>query len=291
MVKDLIQLLRVKQWNKNLFVFAALVFSRRLFHLEDVLLTAGGFGLFSLAASALYIFNDIRDAEADRRHPQKKSRPIASGRVSTGTASVIAIILGAAALGGAFALDRGFWSVLAIYVILNLAYSALLKQVVIIDVMVIAAGFVLRVLAGAAVISVSPSSWLVICTILLALFLAFGKRRQEIVMLGDEADSHRPVLEHYSTYFLDQMMAVVTASTVISYMLYTVSEDTYKFFGTRHLLWTTPFVLYGIFRYLYLVHRKEKGGDPAELMFGDKPLLINIVLWVIACVLIIYFIK
>lgn len=291
MVKDLIQLLRVKQWNKNLFVFAALVFSRKLFHLPDVFLTAGGFGLFSLAASAVYIFNDIRDAEADRRHPQKKSRPIASGRVSTGTASVIAIILGAAALGGAFALDRGFWSVLAIYVILNLAYSVFLKQIVIIDVMVIAAGFVLRVLAGAAIISVYPSSWLVICTILLALFLAFGKRRNEIVVMGDEADSHRPVLEHYSPYFLDQMMAVVTASTVISYMLYTVSEDTCRFFGTRHLLWTTPFVLYGIFRYLYLVHRKEKGGDPAELMFGDKPLLINIVLWVIACVLIIYFIK
>lgn len=291
MIKDLIQLLRVKQWNKNLFVFAALVFSRKLFHLPDVALAAAGFALFSLASSAVYIFNDIRDAESDFRHPQKKSRPVASGRVSARIASIIAVILGATALLGAFALDKGFWSVLAIYVILNLAYSVILKQIVIIDVMVVAAGFVLRVLAGETVISVAPSSWLVICTILLALFLAFGKRRHEIVIMGDEADSHRPVLEYYSLYFLDQMMSVVTASTVISYMLYTVSEDTYRFFGTRHLLWTTPFVLYGIFRYLYLVHRKEKGGDPASLMFSDKPLFINIVLWMLSCVLIIYFVK
>ncbi|MFA5793641.1 MAG: decaprenyl-phosphate phosphoribosyltransferase [Candidatus Brocadiia bacterium] len=290
MILTLIQLFRVKQWNKNLFVFAALIFSRKLFQWPDILSSLAGFGLFSLAASAVYIVNDILDLESDKQHPRKKTRPLASGLISVRAASLISAMLGAGSVLVAFILNKGFGSMLAVYILINLFYSIALKHMVIIDVMVIAAGFVLRVLAGAAVISVLPSSWLVICTVLLALFLAFGKRRHEIIVMGGDAESHREVLEHYSTYFLDQMMAVVTASTVMSYMLYTVSEETFRTFGTKRLLWTTPFVLYGIFRYLYLVHQKEKGGDPASLMFSDKPLLINLILWVIACVSIIYFV-
>jgi 4-hydroxybenzoate polyprenyltransferase len=157
--------------------------------------------------------------------------------------------------------------------------------------MVIAAGFVLRVLAGAVIVDIHPSNWLIICTILLSLFLGFSKRRHELVMLGDDSSLHRKVLEHYSPYFLDQMISVVTATTVMSYLLYTVSDQTIAFSGTRHLIWTVPFVLYGIFRYLYLVHQKEEGSDPSELMLKDMPLLIDIVLWIASCILIIYVVK
>jgi 4-hydroxybenzoate polyprenyltransferase len=289
MMKRFLRLLRIHQWNKNLFIFAPLVFSKRLFESQSFFAVLIGFFLFSLASSSVYIFNDIQDIENDRQHPKKQHRPIVSGKISIPFAISLSIILGIVSLIASFYIKPAFgWIVLG-YLILNLLYSITLKRVVILDVMTIAAGFVLRVMAGAEIVAVYPSSWLIICTILLSLFLAFSKRRHELVLLTDRANDHRAVLKHYSSYFLDQMIAVVTAATVISYMLYTVNEDTVQFFGTRHLVWTVPFVLYGIFRYLYLMHRKEETGDPLEAVFGDIPILINVFLWVVTCIAIIYF--
>jgi 4-hydroxybenzoate polyprenyltransferase len=289
MMKNFLQLLRIHQWNKNLFIFAPLVFSKRLFESQSFLTVLIGFFLFSLASSSVYIFNDIRDIENDRQHPKKQHRPIVSGKISKPFAISLSIILGTVSFIASLYLKPAFgWIVLG-YLILNLLYSMTLKRVVILDVMTIAGGFVLRVMAGAEIVAVYPSSWLIICTILLSLLLAFSKRRHELVLLTDRANNHRPVLKHYSSYFLDQMIAVVTAATVISYMLYTVSEDTVQFFGTRHLVWTVPFVLYGIFRYLYLMHQKKESGDPLEAVFGDIPMLVNVFLWVVTCIAIIYF--
>jgi len=272
-------------------VFAPLVFSRRLFDRWAFLEVLAGFLIFSLAASSVYIFNDLTDIESDRRHSEKKSRPLPSGEISTQIAILISAVLCALSLAVSFLMDRQFGFIVLSYIIINALYSIILKHLVIIDVMVIAASFVLRVLAGAAIVRVYPSNWLIICTILLSLFLGFSKRRRELILLTDNANSHRQVLEHYSPYFLDQMISVVTATTVMSYMLYTVSDETIKFFGTRQLLWTVPFVLYGIFRYLYLVHQKEGGGDPSEIVLKDKPLLINILLWGISCISLIYVFK
>ena len=250
-----------------------------------------GFTLFSLASSSVYIFNDIQDKESDRQHPRKRFRPIASGRVSFSLSILLMILLGGSSLSLSYLLKPAFGLVVLLYIIINITYSIILKDLVILDVMAIAAGFLLRVIACAELAEIYPSNWLIICTILLSLFLGFGKRRHEILLLRSNANSHRRVLTHYSTYFLDQMIIVISASTVISYMLYTVSQETVHFFGTKRLIWTIPFVLYGIFRYLYLIHQKEGGGDPAEMMFQDKPLLVNILLWGMSCISIIYFFK
>jgi 4-hydroxybenzoate polyprenyltransferase len=280
--------MRPQQWIKNLFLFAALVFSGHLFIAGDVARVCLGFAFFSLSASGLYMFNDIADLERDRLHPVKRLRPLPSGRIGRGTAwTAFALLVAAGLLGGA-ALERGFFWILLTYVAINILYSLYLKNVVILDVMTIAAGFVLRVLAGAAIISVPTSEWLIICTVLLSLFLGFSKRRHELTVLEDSADTHRAVLQHYSPYFLDQMIGIVTASTVMSYVLYTISEDTVLKFGTKNLIYTVPFVLYGIFRYLYLVHKREEGGDPTRLALTDRPLLLNTILWIVASSAIIY---
>ncbi len=291
LMKSLLMLLRVKQFNKNLFVFAPLIFSKRLFDWHSFSDVFVGFLLFCLASSSVYIFNDIKDIESDRQHPKKRFRPLPSGKVSVMVAIIVSATLGVVCLVFSFFLGAQFGFIVLSYMIISVFYSIILKHLVILDVMVIAAGFVLRVLGGAAIVNIYPSNWLIICTILLSLFLGFSKRRYELVLLGDAPGLHRKVLEHYSPYFLDQMISVVTAATVMSYMLYTVSEQTVVFFGTRHLIWTVPFVLYGIFRYLYLVHQKEEGSDPAEIMLKDKALLIDIFLWALSCILIIYFFK
>ena len=286
-----LKLLRINQWIKNLFMFAPLMFSKQIFRQQAFIEVSLGFVIFSLASSSVYIFNDLQDINSDKQHPQKKNRPLPSGKISRQAAARVAIFLSVISLGTSFYIDSTFGFIVLTYVIINVFYSIILKHLVILDVMVIAAGFVLRVLAGAAVVKVYPSNWLLICTTLLALFLGFSKRRHELVILADSAYSHRKVLEHYNTYYLDQMIAIVTAATVMSYMLYTVSEETVKFFGTRQLIWTVPFVFYGIFRYLFLIHKKEKGGDPAEIMIKDKPLLINLLLWIISVIIIIYVVK
>ncbi len=284
----IVRLFRPYQWSKNLFVFAPLVFGKELFYGKAFLNAFAGFALFCLASSTVYVLNDVMDAEADRLHPRKKHRPIASGSVSVAFALVMAAVLGAGTLGMSFWLRPSFGAVVVGYMFLNIAYSAKLKHVVIVDVLVIAAGFVLRILGGSEVLDIHLSDWLVICTILLSLFLGFSKRRYEVVLLNKNDHGHRKVLEHYNAYFLDQMISVVTASTVTAYMLYTTSEETVRYFGTGNLIWTVPFVLYGIFRYLYLVYHKEEGGDPSKVVLADLPFMANVLLWLTTCVLIIY---
>jgi len=280
--------MRVPQWIKNFFLFAALVFSGNLFNRIDLYRVGAGFILFSLVSSGIYLLNDIADLENDKLHPSKSKRPLPSGKLSVRSARIVSILLVVAGMLGGYLLDPMFASVLAVYFILNVLYSFKLKHVVILDVMTISAGFVLRVIAGAVLINVPTSEWLIICTILLSLFLGFSKRRHELTILETQANTHRSVLEHYSPYFLDQMIGIVTASTVMSYTLYTISEETVRKFGTNRLIYTMPFVLYGIFRYLYLVHKRVEGGNPTKVALTDVPLLVNIVLWILAVSIIIY---
>jgi 4-hydroxybenzoate polyprenyltransferase len=280
--------LRPAQWTKNLLVFAGLLFAKKLFDAAAVLTAVEAFIIFCGLSGVVYLVNDVMDRESDRRHPTKSRRPIAAGYLSVSTALVAASVIGAIALTAAFAIGWRFGAVAAAYLSLQALYSGPLKHVVIIDVLTIAIGFVLRAVAGAVVLSVVISHWLFVCTILLALFIALAKRRHELVLLADDASSHRPILGEYSSYLLDQMIAVVTASTLIAYIFYTISPETEQKFGTTWLGLTIPFPLYGIFRYLYLVHRREGGGSPADLLLNDRPLLACVTLWVVAVVLIIY---
>jgi 4-hydroxybenzoate polyprenyltransferase len=280
--------LRPGQWTKNLIVFAGLVFSLKLFEPGAILTSIEAFAIFCALSGIVYLFNDVMDRETDRRHPTKCRRPIAAGDLPVSVALAAAGLIGALAIGAAFELGWRFGAVAAGYLILQALYSGPLKHVVIIDVLVIAIGFVLRAVAGAVVLNVVISHWLFVCTILLALFIALAKRRHELVLLADDAISHRPILGEYSAYLLDQMIAVVTASTLIAYIFYTISPETEQKFGTSWLGLTIPFPLYGIFRYLYLVHRREGGGSPADLLLNDRPLLACVTFWVLAVVLIIY---
>ncbi|MGE3959114.1 MAG: decaprenyl-phosphate phosphoribosyltransferase [Vicinamibacterales bacterium] len=280
--------LRPNQWTKNLLVFAPLLFAVKLFDLASVARATGAFAVFCALSSVVYLINDIMDRDGDRLHPLKRKRPIASGEVSVGTAWGMAAVLAVAGLGGAVLLHRQFALVAAIYLALQTFYSTTLKHMVILDALTLAIGFVLRAMAGAVVIDVVISHWLFVCTILGALFIALAKRRHELVLLADGAASHRPILDEYSAYLLDQMIAVVTASTLIAYIFYTISPETEQKFGTSWLGLTIPFAIYGIFRYLYLVHQREEGGNPSDLLLNDRPLLACVTLWVIAVVLIIY---
>jgi 4-hydroxybenzoate polyprenyltransferase len=286
---EIFKSLRPQQWIKNFFIFAPLVFSQNILNGPLLAKTAAAFAAFCLVSSAHYIFNDLRDLEEDRRHPVKSKRPLASGRLKKGPAVVALVLIGAAGLAVAAGLGLPFLLLAAGYLVLQTAYSMWLKHVVILDVFVIAAGFLIRVVAGGVAIRVEISSWLLICTILLSLFLAMGKRRYELVLLDKDAASHRPILREYNTYLLDQMISVVTASTLLAYCLYTISAETVAKFGTRNLIFTVPFVLYGIFRYLYLIHQRAGGGTPESLIIRDKPLLVDIFLWVLAAALILRF--
>ena len=287
-MRTLLATLRPQQWVKNFVLFAGLIFSQNLGRLDLILETVAGFALFCLLSSSVYIFNDIMDVESDRKHPLKSARPIASGKMSISTATLLFVIFAAIALGLSFLLNPIFALTALSYFILNLLYSVYLKNVVIIDVMSIAAGFVIRAVAGAVIIGVEISAWLVVCTILLALFLGFGKRRHELVLLENQATDHRRILSEYSPYFLDQMISVVTASTVVAYAFYTLSPEVETKLGTGHMDLTIPFVLYGVFRYLYLIHQKEGGGSPTRMLLSDKPILGNVILWLLAVVFIVY---
>jgi 4-hydroxybenzoate polyprenyltransferase len=287
-LRSLIISLRPRQWTKNLIVFAALLFGRLLFDVEAVAYSVGAFVIFCGLSGVVYLINDVVDRENDRQHPLKRARPIASGALAPSTALIAALVLGTVALAAAAWIGRDLLIVSATYVALLSLYSGPIKQMVILDVLTIALGFVLRAVAGAVAISVPISHWLLVCTILLALFLALSKRRHEIVLLQDSATSHRRILQEYSPYLLDQMIAVVTASTLVAYALYTVSHETIERFGTDRLLLTFPFPIYGIFRYLYLVHQKRGGGSPAEMLLTDRPLLACVALWTVAVVVIVY---
>jgi 4-hydroxybenzoate polyprenyltransferase len=279
--------LRPRQWAKNLFVFAAVIFSRNLF--TPLLWPAVlAFVIFCGLSGAVYLVNDVADLEQDRLHPVKRHRPIAAGVLPRRLAVGLAVALLGASLGAAFALSRSFGLVALGYGVLLIAYSFWLKYLVILDVLTVASGFVLRAVAGAEAVAVEISGWLIICTILLALFLALGKRRHEYLSLRGDAARHRPILAEYSEGFLDQMIAVVTASTVMAYALYTMWPETVAKFQTRLLPLTLPFVLYGVFRYLYLLYRRDLGGNPSDLLLGDRALLANTILWMAALTLIIY---
>ena len=279
--------LRPRQWVKNFFVFAGLIFSQSLFT-PLVWPALAAFAIFCALSGAVYLFNDLADMEKDRLHPTKRRRPIASGALSVPAAVALGVLTLVGSLVAAYAPSARFGVVATVYAALLTAYSVWLKHVVILDVLTVAAGFVLRAVAGAEAIAVEISGWLVICTILVALFLALGKRRHEYLTLHGDAAAHRPILAEYSESFLDQMVAVVTASTVTAYALYTMSPDTVAKFHTRWLPLTLPFVLYGVFRYLYLLYRRELGGNPSDLLLSDRALLINTVLWMVALLLIIY---
>ena len=279
--------LRPRQWVKNFFVFAGLIFSQSLFT-PLVWPALGAFLIFCALSGAIYVFNDLADVDKDRLHPVKRNRPIARGALPAPVAMGLGVGLLVLSLAAAFSLSLGFGLTAVAYAALLIAYSVWLKHVVILDVLTVAAGFVLRAVAGAEAIAVEISGWLVICTILVALFLALGKRRHEYRTLKGDAAAHRPILAEYSEGFLDQMVAVVTASTVTAYALYTMSPETVAKFDTRLLPVTLPFVLYGVFRYLYLLYRRELGGNPSDLLLNDRALLVNTGLWMLTLLVIIY---
>ncbi|MBE3134155.1 MAG: decaprenyl-phosphate phosphoribosyltransferase [Acidobacteria bacterium] len=280
--------LRPGQWTKNLILFAGLIFGRQLFAPHELGRAWAAFAVFCALSGVVYLINDVIDRESDRRHPLKARRPIASGDLSPRLAVAVAAGMTVVSLAAAFWLGTLFGLVSMAYVGLLACYSFWLKHVVIMDVLTIAIGFVLRAAAGAVVVAVPISQWLLVCTVLLALFLALSKRRHEIVLLADGAVEHRRILGEYSPYLLDQMIGVVTASTLIAYIFYTINPETVQKFGTELLGVTIPFPLYGIFRYLYLVHRREGGGSPAEMLLTDRPLLVCVALWAALVVLIIY---
>lgn len=285
----LIHAMRPHEWLKNVFVLAALVFAKRIFEPDDLLRSGLAFACFCLISSAAYLFNDIRDRESDRRHPQKCHRPIASGALRVSVAAIAALALALVALSGGFYAHPHFGIVLLIYAAVNVAYTLYLKHVVILDVMTIAMGFLLRAIGGAVAIQVSISSWFILCTVLLALFLCFVKRRQERVLLKAEAHNHRRILEDYSLQFLDQGIAIVTAGALVSYALYTMSPEVMEKLGNDRLNLTIPFVIYGMLRYLYLMYTQSEGGNPASTILGDAPLLIACTLWLLTLGALIYF--
>ncbi|UCF68575.1 MAG: decaprenyl-phosphate phosphoribosyltransferase [Acidobacteriota bacterium] len=287
-IEGVVRSLRPHQWVKNVLLFAALVFSQKMGDVRAVLLASAGFVIFCLLSSFVYLVNDVLDREHDRLHPVKRYRPIASGVVPLPVAVGLAVVLLVAGLAGAVGVGRWFLLTALAYALLSLAYCFALKKIVILDVMVLAVGYTLRAVAGAEAIAVEFSDWLLLCTTLLALFLGFCKRRQELTSLRHDAVSHRSVLAGYTEPFLDQMIAVVTASTVVAYMFYALSDDVAAKLGTPYLGLTVPFVLYGIFRYFYLVHVRGGGGRPSRELMTDKPLVINVLLYGLTVIVLLY---
>ena len=280
--------LRPRQWMKNLFIFAGILFSVNILVLPLLLKVIFACLVFCLLSGSVYIINDLVDLEQDKRHPVKSGRPLASGRLKRSHAiSALAVFI-PLSLGASYCLGTPFFLIALTYVVLQLAYSFSLKHIVILDVFAVAFGFVLRVVAGTVVIGVEISRWLLICTILLSLFLALSKRKHEMLLLKEQAHNHRKVLAEYGPHLLDEMISVVTASTVLAYALYTMSEETVGKFGTENLILTAPFVLYGIFRYQYLVHQERVDGNPENILVTDKPLLIAVFLWAVTVGIILY---
>ena len=287
----LVHALRPSQWTKNAVVLAAFFFAfgdrTQTVSLSAFIQAAAAAGLFCLLSSGVYLLNDIRDAEADRLHPLKRLRPIASGLVSVPLAGAVSALLLAVGLGAATALSRPFAAVAASYVILQLVYSFWLKHIALIDVFVIALGFVLRAVAGGVVVKVNVSPWLLLCAFLLALFLALCKRRHEKIVLDAAADDHRPSLGYYDRKLIDQLIAIVSAATIVCYSIYTLWPDTVNKFGTNLLSLTIPFVIFGVFRYLDLVYRREAGGRPERTLLTDRPLIVDLALYGL-CVLLVF---
>jgi 4-hydroxybenzoate polyprenyltransferase len=279
--------MRPKQWVKNGFIFVPLVFDRKLFDVPYVLATLAGFGLLCLVTSTIYLINDLVDIDADRAHPTKRNRPLPSGKLSKGLATGTAIALPVVALPLAYLLKPAFAAILTVYLISQIAYSFRLKQIVLIDVMTIASGFLLRVAAGVALVDVVRfSPWLYIFTTMLALFMGFGKRRQELALLQENANNHRAILDEYTVGLLDEMIMIVTTATIMTYALYTFSAEGLP--ENHAMMLTIPFVMYGIFRYLYLIHVRGEGGAPDEIALRDRPIQATVMLWGIMVVLVLY---
>lgn len=285
----IISAVRPKQWVKNLFVFAPAIFANTIFDERTVERATAAFLVFCAVASSTYLLNDVLDRESDRQHPVKRNRPIASGRLSPTVAIALSVFLATAGIVAAFGLGRLFAALVAAYLISTIGYTLYFKHSVILDVMFLGSGFVLRVAAGAAAVNVPASEWLFLCTMLLALFLGFSKRRHELTLLEGDASNHRRVLVHYSPELLDQMIVIVATSAILCYILYTVWPSTVERFGSNHLIYTVPFVIYGIFRYFYLIHQRQSGGDPTDALLSDWPLLVNVMLWAIVAVAVIKF--
>ena len=287
MLIGLLRSMRPRQWAKNVFVFAALVFDQKLLLQTPFLHTLAGFGLFCLASSVVYLVNDVADLHSDRQHPTKRNRPIASGVVPPAAALVTAAVLGAGALAGGFLLGTAFGAIITAFLGLNLLYSFWLKHVPIVDVFIVAAGFVLRVGGGVSLIVVTRfSPWLYVCTTLLALYIGFGKRRAEMVLVADASNNTRRVLDGYTISFLDQLIVIVSATTIVAYSLYTFSAENLP--KNHTMMLTIPFVIYGIFRYLYLIHVENSGGAPEELVLKDRPLMATLLLWGLAAIAVLY---
>ena len=280
--------LRPVQWTKNLFVFAGILFSQNIFNFPLLAKAIYAFFIFCLLSGSVYILNDLTDLKEDRRHPVKCNRPLASGRLKKSKAILALVILLSFSLGMAYSLDISFFLVVLAYLLLQVLYSFFLKSIVILDVFAVAGGFLLRVVAGAVVIDIEISSWLLICTIFLSLFLALGKRRHNLIVVGEGAQSYRKVRGGYDLSLLDQMIFIISALTPLSYILYTLSEETVAKFRTKNLIFTVPFVFYGIFRYLYLIYHKGAGGNPENILIRDIPLIVDILLWVGAVGIILY---
>lgn len=283
--RDVVALVRPRQWTKNLAVFAALIFSGRLFSQPDAITVTLGFGALCLIAGGLYAANDSMDAEKDRQHPVKRERPVAAGRISRGAAIAIGMAMIAAGLSGSLALGGRFFAAVCGYCVLQVLYNVVMKNVAIIDMLVISMGFVLRAIAGAVVIDVPVSPWLVLCAGMLALFLATAKRRHELLLLRHDSSLHRPVLAEYSAELLDSFMVTLSAATITSYALYTFFEP--KAPGYSMML-GIPFVIYGVLRYQSLVLLHGRGGRPEEILLGDRPILIAVVLWAATAILALY---
>jgi len=288
MLLALLKLARPPQWLKNGIILLALIFAGEMTHPKKVELALLAIAIFCLLSSAVYTFNDLIDREKDRKHPLKKNRPIASGKVSIGTAVTVVVILCSVGLAAAWLINMNFFMIAVVFLGLNLLYTLWLKNVVIVDVMAVALSFVVRAYAGAFAIDVPASKWMLINTLLLALFLGFGKRRHELVVLEEGAAAHRKILGKYSPYLLDQLIAVVTPSVLVMYMLYSFSTEVSLKLGTQNLFATIPFVVYGLFRYLYLIHKEEKGGSPTHVLIGDLPIMITVLLWLITSSLVLY---
>lgn len=287
-IQAISQLLRTKQWIKNSFIFMPLVFGQKLFEYPFNLKALYAFFLFSFISSCVYLINDIFDIEKDKSHPVKKHRPIASGLIGKKHAWIIAFILSAISIFLSINLEIKLGFVVLFYLVLNFIYTIFLKNIVIIDVFCLSVFFLLRIIAGTVVVNVEFSYWMIFMIMLLAMFLGFNKRRQELQFL-QSSEGQRVVLGEYSLYFIDQMISVLTSSIVIVYMLYTIDARTVREFGTDHLYYSIPFVYYGIFRYLYLVHKKSEAEDPTLVLLSDKMMQVNLIIWIAVCISVIYF--
>lgn len=287
-LRGLIIEMRPREWSKNLLVFSGVIFSQSLIDPGNLWISLLGFAIFCAASSGVYIFNDLCDLKQDREHPVKRNRPLASGMVNLNLARVAPMALFAVAAIGSLWLNKGFALVIAVYLVTCLSYSLKLKDFVILDVILIASGFVLRAVSGAVLIGVEVSEWLVLCTSMVALLLGFGKRRHELVLLDETAGNHRASLSDYSVEFLNSIMNICAGAAVVMYALYTHADDTLARVGSHGMLLTIPFVVYGVFRYLFLIHKRQAGGDPVQILFGDRPTFINLLLWILTAGLVIY---